>query len=40
MKRLFLLAAMIVSISLAVVAQEMKHVEMEHSMHKSATVKG
>jgi len=40
MKRLVLLAAMVVSISLAVVAQDMKHDQMEHSMQKAGTVKG
>lgn len=40
MKRLVLLFAVIVSLSLAVVAQEMKHDQMEHSVQKAAMVKG
>jgi hypothetical protein len=40
MKRLALLLTVIASISLAVVAQEMEHHQMDHSMQKEATVKG
>ena len=40
MKKLVLLFAVIVSLSLAVVAQEMKRDQMEHPVQKAATVKG